>query len=486
MKYSSVLKNIVIIGLLCSLSSSCNLDNKIPITTNSQEALKYYKIGLSYSDKLLIYKARNYFETAIVFDSSFALCYMGLAFVSPDANGFLKNFSKAKSLLNNVSEGEKLWILGAEAGNNGYQLEQNELYKKLVELYPNDERAHGLLGGNYFFGLQDYKKSISSYKKAINIDPQFSPAYNIIGYAYRTLEKYDEAEKAFKKYINLIPHDANPYDSYAELLLKTGKFEESIKYYKKAISVDPTFQLSYRGIAANLILLGSHKEARDKLQIFKQKALNTGNERTAYYSTALSFIDEGNPELALNEIIEMKRIAESIDDTSTIARDYNLMGLIQSEFGKYDEALGNFTLAWQLVLGSELNQQVKDNFETNFAYNKTIIALAKGQIDSANYYSKKYEKLAFKRDNSFQKMRNNRLKGMIAYKQRDFNNSIVHFEKTNLQNPYNLYRIALAYEGKNETEKAKDFYEKAANFNALNDLNFWLVRQKALKKISEM
>ncbi len=485
MNYSNIIKNLIIIGLICSFSS-CAFDSKIPITTNSKDALKHYKIGLDNSDKILLYEARNHFETAIVLDSTFALCYMGLAFVSPDAISFFDNFGKAKALIDNVSEGEKLWILGAEAGNNGEQLKQNEFFKKLVELYPDDERAHSLLGGNYFFGLQEYKKSISSYKKAIEINPQFSPAYNIMGYAYRTLEQYDEAEKAFKKYINLIPDDANPYDSYADLLLKTGKFEESIKYFKKALSIDPNFQLPYRGIAANLVLLGSYKEAREKLQVFKQKALTTANKRAAYFSTALSYIDENNPELALNEVIEMQRIAESIDDTTTIAGDYNLMGLIQSEFGKYDKALENFDKSIQLVDESKLSQQLKDNFETNFAYNKVVVALAKGQIDSANYYSKEFEKLAFKRDTPFQEMRNNRIKGMIAYNQMDFNNAITHFEKANMQNPYNLYRIALAYEGKKEIEKAMNFYKKAANFNVINDLNFWFIRKKTLNKIAEI
>lgn len=202
-RFKEIFLHFAIITFAISISS-CSFNKKIPVTTTSKEALKYYRIGLDYADKLLAHEARNYFETAIVLDSSFALGYLGLAQSSPNAKGFFKNFAKAKALINNISEGEKLWILGVEAGNDGDQVKQNEYYKKLVKLYPGDERSHALLGQSYFFGLQQYEKSISSYKKAIDINPEFSPAYNIIGYAYRTLERYDEAEKAFKKYIKLI------------------------------------------------------------------------------------------------------------------------------------------------------------------------------------------------------------------------------------------------------------------------------------------
>ena len=90
--------------------------------------------------------------------------------------------------------------------------------------------------GGYYFGQQDYVQAIEHHKKATELAPSYSPAYNILGYAYRQAGDYANAEQAFKKYIDLIPNDPNPYDSYAELLLKMGKFEESVLQYRKALS----------------------------------------------------------------------------------------------------------------------------------------------------------------------------------------------------------------------------------------------------------
>ena len=91
------------------------------------------------------------------------------------------------------------------------------------------------------------------YRKATEIAPKYSPAYNILGYALRQKENYAEAEQAFKKYIELIPNDPNPYDSLAELFLKMGKFDDAITQYRKALAIDPNFLNSHFGIGAALM-----------------------------------------------------------------------------------------------------------------------------------------------------------------------------------------------------------------------------------------
>ena len=88
-----------------------------------------------------------------------------------------------------------------------------------MTLYPSDERAHFTLGA-YFFGQQEYKEAIDQYEKSIHLADRFAPAYNILGYAYRQIERYQDAERVFKKYTELIPNDPNPYDSYSRTPIK--------------------------------------------------------------------------------------------------------------------------------------------------------------------------------------------------------------------------------------------------------------------------
>ena len=99
------------------------------------------------------------------------------------------------SLAEKASNGERLLILATEAGANNNAVKQKEYLDQLVAAYPDDERAHFNLGG-YYFGQQDFAKAIEHYKKATELAPTYSTAYNLLGYSYRQSADYDNADIA--------------------------------------------------------------------------------------------------------------------------------------------------------------------------------------------------------------------------------------------------------------------------------------------------
>src|SRR5215213_6655700 len=246
-------------------------NGKIPVTTSSEEARKEFLAGRDLSEKLRITDSIAHFDKAISLDPNFALAELLRANVSPTAKEFFDHLKKAVALAGKASDGERMLIQAAEAGANGNPTQQKEIFDKLVAAYPNDERAHFNLGG-YYFGQQDFTQAIHHYKRATEIAPDYSTAFNILGYAYRQNEQYSDAENAFKKYVELIPGDPNPYDSYAELLLKMGRFEDAITQYNKALAIQPNFVNSHFGIAAALLYKGKTAEAQAELQKMTQKA----------------------------------------------------------------------------------------------------------------------------------------------------------------------------------------------------------------------
>ncbi|MCH7676909.1 tetratricopeptide repeat protein, partial [candidate division KSB1 bacterium] len=262
---------------------------KLPITTASEKARELYLQGRDLQEKLRALDARPYFLKAVAEDPDFAIGHFSLAFTSTSTKEFFASLEKAVSLADAVSEGERWWILGAKAGTDGNPVKQRELFQKLAEKYPHDERCQNILGGHYF-GQQQYKYAIEQYEKAIKINPEFSQPYNQLGYAYRFLEKYEDSERTFKKYIEVIPDDPNPYDSYAELLLKIGKFAASIENYRKALQQDPSFTASYLGIATSYIYMNEHNNAREELQKLYNSAQNDGQRRAAHFAKTVSYV----------------------------------------------------------------------------------------------------------------------------------------------------------------------------------------------------
>src|SRR5947209_770400 len=180
-------------------ASASSAGGKIPVSTKSEEAKNEYLQGRALAEKLLAQDSLAHFDRAIALDPEFATAEMARANASPTAKEFFEHQQKAVSLADKASEGERLLILANQAGTNGDVGRQKEYLEKLVTEYPGDERAHFNLGG-YYFGQQEFAPAIEQYKKATEIAPEYSPAYNILGYAYRQQGDYASAEQAFKKY----------------------------------------------------------------------------------------------------------------------------------------------------------------------------------------------------------------------------------------------------------------------------------------------
>ncbi|MEJ2051145.1 MAG: hypothetical protein P8Y60_15135, partial [Calditrichota bacterium] len=58
--------------------------------------------------------------------------------------------------------------------------------------------------------------------------------------------------------------------------------------------------------------------------------------------------------------------------------------------------------------------------------------------------------------------------------------------QSNLQNPYNMYRLAQAYQGNGDIDEAKTYYQKAAHDYTLNSLQYAFVRNKAEQKLKSL
>lgn len=469
--------------LLVLAGCAQNSGNKIPITTASEEARKNFLQGRDLVEKLQGQESLKYFEAAIGQDPDFALAYLNFSFNQPTAKGFFEQLEKAVALADKTSEGERLQILGVQAGVNGDPAKQKEYYQKLVATFPEDERAHNLLAG-YYFGQQEFELAIEEYNKSTAIAPDFSPPYNLLGYAYRSLGNYTEAENAFKKYIELIPNDPNPYDSYAELLLTVGRFDESIEQYQKALSHNPNFIASHIGIATDYCLKDQHEQARAQLQKLYDIARDDGERRGALFAKTVSYVDEGNMEMALLEMDKQFALGEKIGDAPAMSGDLGTIGAILQESGKYDEALAKYEASVKLIESSNLSSEVKENARRLHLNNEARIALLKMDLATAKAKSAEFHAQAEAAHNNFQMWQAHELAGMIAMEEMAYDSAIEHFQKANQQNPYTFYRLALAYEGKGDMEKAKEACAKAAGFNSLNNLNYAFMRKRAEQKLA--
>lgn len=455
----------------------------IPVTAKSAEAKKLYDEGQAVFDQLRTHDAHQKFQQAAAKDPDFAMAHYQLALTSPTNKESRAHLTKAVALAGNVSEGERLAILGLDAGFNADPAKSREYAEEAVQKYPEDPRARLTLSFAYS-GQQKFQDAAEELNKAIELDPEFAPAYNLLGYAYRPLGNYTEAEKAFQKYIELVPNDPNPYDSYAELLMKTGRFDESIAQYRKALSVDPNFPNAHYGIASNLMFQGKHSDAIKEAQKLTDAARNDGDRRFALFIKSVVYADQGKTDQALGEVQKQFALDSKIGDPAQAAQDASAMGIILAETGKPEQAQKKFQQALDLQVNSNLSAEAKDDAKLAHHYNLGRVALAKNDLAAAKSHAAQYLKGAEAKENDFRIRQAHELAGTVALKEKNYDQAIDELGKANQQDPYVLYFLGSAHQGKGDKAKAAELFKQAAESYTLPTLNYAVVRTKAKQRLA--
>ena len=479
---------IVIAVFVYILSSGCTKkedEGKIAVTTTSTEAKDDFLKGRELFEKLRARESLQFFENAISKDKNFAMAYYYHSLANPTNKGFFEDLDNALKNSEKISEGEQLFIKALKAGVDGDQKKQEDVLLKLVQVYPNDERAHFQIG-QFYFGQQKFDLAVDHLKKCTDLAPDYSNAYNMLGYSYRSLENYSEAEKSFKKYIELIPNDPNPYDSYAEMLSKIGRYEESIEQYKKALSINPSFFNSHMGISNNLIYMNKYEDAIENSNSALAIAKNDGEKRFALFTNTVAYVDAGKTGEALSEMDKQFEIAKNNNDPGAMNGDLNLMGNILFEAGRFDEAKIKFAEALKVIEDSKLAEEVKDNNRRLNLYNMGRIALMTGNVEEAKKLAEEFSMKSEKANSTFQIWLAHSFNGLIALQQKEYKKAISEFEKSNMQNPQTFYYLSIAHSKDGNTAEAKKFANKCANFNALININQSFVRNKAKEMLASL
>ena len=111
-------------------------------------------------------------------------------------------------------------------------------FKKAISLNPSISSNFNGLSLSYV-ALKQYDEAITVLKRALELKPDDAVAYNNLGHAYGGKKQYDEAFKAFRKSMVLDPHDAVVPTNYGYFLMEKGDYAGTEKQYKRAVSLQP-------------------------------------------------------------------------------------------------------------------------------------------------------------------------------------------------------------------------------------------------------
>ena len=86
-------------------------------------------------------------------------------------------------------------------------------------------------------------------RRAIAIDPNYAPTYDLIGAAYTKLNQLDPARQAFQKSLSFDAHDSTAYENLGVLELNAGNRAAAAKYFAEALWLVPDSRVARQGLA---------------------------------------------------------------------------------------------------------------------------------------------------------------------------------------------------------------------------------------------
>jgi superkiller protein 3 len=108
-------------------------------------------------------------------------------------------------------------------------------YRQALAGRPTAETHNGL---GYVLARQGRTdEAIAEFRKAIDVDPKFTPAYNNLADALAQQGKLEEAEQYYKRSLAAKP-SAAVYNALGVVLRKLGKMDEAADQFGKAEALD--------------------------------------------------------------------------------------------------------------------------------------------------------------------------------------------------------------------------------------------------------
>ena len=205
-------------------------------TSESEEARNAFNIGMWQLYNLEWEQAGQSFSSAIELDESFALAYAMRA----RTNYFLQNQGKvaedldiAVSMSINASSEEKKMIMALSNDNNLGTNSFNQVVERLVRKYPD---SSFLRFETIFATINDIGPDmiLRRGKDLIEMNPNFTPALNIMGYAYLQKDNLDLAKATFQEQVRRQSGKANPYDSLGDYYLAENNNEMALRYFEQS------------------------------------------------------------------------------------------------------------------------------------------------------------------------------------------------------------------------------------------------------------
>ncbi len=156
-----------------------------------------------------------------------------------------------------LAEARKLNNAGVMNYHNGQYEKALEMFGKAIEIDVDFTEAYNNIGLTYT-EMNDEEKATDAFKKAIELKPELGATYNNLGYVFYRMGSYLEAIEMYNEAIGRSKDNSSAWTNLGNAYYKLDRIEEALDSWNKALEIDPGNEKAKRNLKR------FHAEAGDK------------------------------------------------------------------------------------------------------------------------------------------------------------------------------------------------------------------------------
>lgn len=218
--------------------------------------------------------------------------------------------------------------------NFGYIDKSIEVYKKAIEIAPNDYLAYLNIGGILFHtGKQD--EGIYYEKKALELKPGDTNILKNLGYMYFKID-FEKAKYYYEKYIEINKTNHYIYSTLGNLYAYYGYIDKAKKYYLESLKLGPE---DYDNNFAYGAFLFDNNESKESLA-YLLKAYNFNpKEYSLNFMIGTIYYKMGNYNKAVEYLNKAKEYGKHLENKGDYIEIFSLLGTCYYLLNDYNTSL---------------------------------------------------------------------------------------------------------------------------------------------------
>ncbi len=314
--------------------------------TNNVDAMVAFGKGqqeLAHRTAPSINKALQHFQDAAKFDANYARAFVGIA----DANILLALYGNFPEKQANIAAKEALNTafqlspnLAAAYATQGLLLTESDAkkaeqsFKKAIDINPNYAMTY-MWYGALLQSNGDISGAHKLFEQAYVLDPK-SPvaAYNVARCYYQEGNE-KKAMDIFSKIISNDPYYPGAYNLVGDILSTRGRLDESINMYERALDVDPINKQAIKGLLIANMDMGEIEQTQQWFD-YASKQTSQFSADDVNFMKARFYATQGDANKALNILKDVKFTGDKMG-----MNDY-ITGEVAFYQGQYSQAITAF------------------------------------------------------------------------------------------------------------------------------------------------